>query len=197
MFARTRTDANYRAESPNQVDLGATVAGMLTALGVTALIGSVAAAAGVIGYERGYDVNELTTSGVAIGLVVLAIAFTTGGWVAARMAGYAGARHGFFAGAWVIVTAGALAAIGTMLADDYDVVQEVNLPAWLERLTNGADGVLAAVLLALVMLMAAAAGGVAGARDAHMVDDTRYAPAFIERRAPRRRRYREEAAPIS
>ncbi len=89
-------------------DHAAAIAGMLATIGLTVLLGGLAAAAGVIGYEEGLTDEALSISGFITGLVILMVAFTVGGWVAGRMARYDGARNGFDAAIWTLIVAAGL-----------------------------------------------------------------------------------------
>jgi hypothetical protein len=152
-------------------DHAAAIGGMLAIVGLTALMGSLAAAAGVVGYERSVGDRTLYVGGFVAGLVILLIAFLAGGWVAGRMARYDGARNGFDAGIWTLIVAAALAAVGTGFEQDYDVFRDVNLPTWVYEGSNEVTVVLLAALGLILLLGAATIGGRIGARYHTRVDD--------------------------
>src|SRR6185312_13728535 len=94
--------------------------------------------------------------GIAL-LVVLAIAWFCGGYVAGRMARFDGARQGVGVWLWTI-----LAAIG---GSEYDIFQRLNLP----RIAVGdntltAGGAIAGAAAIIVTLLFAVIGGKVGER---------------------------------
>jgi len=165
MMKATPTDAVRLLEA--DPDLGALLTGILAAAG--AAIGltqpSTANQAGNASAET------LSLAGAIALLVVLAIAYYCGGYVAGRMSRFDGARQGI--GAWVVgilitILAGVLAAVA---GDQYNVVSRANLP----RLPIGQDtlttgGVVASIAILLGTLLFAALGGIAGARYHRKVD---------------------------
>jgi hypothetical protein len=146
-------------------DAGASIAGALTALGVTVLLGGLLGGIGTIGYqldlERGAD--ELSLAGLIGGLVTLVVAFLVGGWVAGRIARYDGGRNGLMTAVWFIFAAAALAVLGAWLGDKYDVFGSLQVPQWFTDNTTLAATISGAVA-AIVMLAAGFAGGLIGAR---------------------------------
>lgn len=86
------------------VDLPATLAGTSAGLGVAALVGAAARAAG---YELDGALDALSSSEIAAGLATLAVALLVGGWVAGRMARYDGGRNGIVTALWFLLLAGA------------------------------------------------------------------------------------------
>lgn len=155
------------------IDIPATLAGALAALGVAALLAGVLAAAGTYGYQLGLDDAEekLTAGGLIGGLVTLFLAFLVGGWVAGRVARYDGGRNGLLTAFWFVLLAAATAALGAWAGDEYDVFRNVNLPQWFssDALTGAA---IATGLVALaVMLGAGWLGGRLGERYHRRADD--------------------------
>ena len=148
------------------IDIPATLAGALAALGTAALLAGVLAGAGTVGYQMGRDnsTEELTTGGLIGGLATLFVAFLVGGWVAGRVARYDGGRNGLLTALWFVLLAAGTAALGAWAGEKYDVFRNVNLPQWFDSdaLTGAA---IATGLLALaVMLGAGWLGGRLGER---------------------------------
>jgi len=162
------------------INWGAAFFGWLVAVGVAVLLTGILAAAGAaIGLTQPSTANEasntsattLSLVGAIALLVVLAIAYYCGGYVAGRMSRFDGARQGI--GAWVVgivitILAGVLAAVA---GDQYNVVSRANLP----RLPIGQDtlttgGIIATIAILLGTLLCAALGGIAGARYHRKVD---------------------------
>ena len=99
------------------------------------------------------------------------IAYYSGGYVAGRMSRFDGARQGF--GAWLfgIAVTIVLALAAVILGSEYNVLDQLNLPALPvgdATLTTGGAIALAAVVLGT--LLAAVGGGKAGERYHHKVD---------------------------
>ncbi|NIK57640.1 hypothetical protein [Kribbella shirazensis] len=153
---------------------GATFYGWLVAIGLIALLTGVAGAiAAAVDYAATFDwydaMNSANTAGTigivsgAIMLLILAIAYYQGGYVAGRLARSTGALTGF--GVWllgVVVTA-IVAGLATLAGSQYDVLDRMKLPSVPiadQALTTG--GLIAVVAAALITLVAAVAGGRAG-----------------------------------
>jgi hypothetical protein len=160
------------------INWGSAFFGWLVAVGLGALlVGLLAAAGAAVG------ITELSTTdaeanadsiviGGAIALVAaLAIAYFCGGYVAGRMSRFDGARQGL--GAWAIglIVTVILAIAGALLGAEYNVVEQLDLPALptgdSEFATGGAVALVAAVI---ATLLAALAGGKAGERYHRKVD---------------------------
>jgi hypothetical protein len=148
------------------VDIPATLAGALAALGTAALLAGILAAAGTYGYQLGMDNAEekLTAAGLIGGLVTLFIAFLVGGWVAGRVARYDGGRNGLLTALWFVLLAGATAALAASAGDEYDVFRNVNLPQWFDRDALTGAAIATGVLALAIMLLAGWLGGRIGER---------------------------------
>jgi len=148
------------------VDVPATLAGAVAALGSAVLLAGIFAGAGTFGYQLGLDdaTDELTAGGLVAGLATLFLAFLIGGWVAGRVARYDGGRNGLLTAVWFLLLAAATAALGAWAGDKYDVFRNVNLPQWFDSdaLTGAAIG--SGVLALAVMLGAGWLGGRWGER---------------------------------
>ncbi len=158
---------------------GAAFFGWLVAVGLIALLtGIVGAVAAAVDYAATIDWNaaeaEAGTIGIASGavlLLILAIAYYNGGYVAGRLARFDGGRQGL--GVWligVLVTL-AVAAIAAVAGSQYDVLDRVDLPSVPftdETLTAG--GMIAIAAAVLVTLFASVIGGKAGQRYHRRID---------------------------
>jgi hypothetical protein len=159
---------------------GAAFFGFLVAVGVAVLLTGILAAAGAaIGLTEPSTADQasstsaktLSLAGAIALLVVLAIAYYCGGYVAGRMSRFDGARQGI--GAWVVglLITIAAAVLALVAGSEYNVVERANLPRLPigeQTLTTG--GVIATVAILLVTLLFAALGGIAGARYHRKVD---------------------------
>jgi len=184
--ATTARDAEVRRRDEfGGMNLGAAFFGWLVAVGMAVLLTGILAAAGAAigltepGTTTGAtdaSAETLSLAGAIALLVVLAIAYYCGGYVAGRMSRFDGARQGI--GAWVVgilitIAAGVLAVIA---GDRYNVVERANLPRLPigeQTLTTG--GIIASIVILLGTLLCAALGGIAGARYHRKVDRVGFA----------------------
>jgi hypothetical protein len=157
------------------VNWGASFFGWLVAVGIAALLVSILVAAGAAVGLTESDVttgaDELSLGGAIALIVVLVLAYYTGGYVAGRMSRFDGARQGLATWAiGLIVTVGfALAAV--VFGDEYNVLEQLDLPALPvgdETLATGAAIALAAI--AVGSALAAMVGGKIGERYHRRVD---------------------------
>jgi len=161
------------------INWGASFFGWLVAVGVAALLTAILAAAGAaIGLtttttesELSGAAEELSLGGAIALLAVLLIAYYAGGYVAGRMSRFDGARQGM--GTWgigLIVTIG-LAVAALVLGDEYNVLEQLNLPSLpVGDETFATGGIIALAAILLGTLLAAIAGGKVGERYHKKVD---------------------------
>ena len=173
-----RTVRARQREEFGGINWGAAFFGWLVAIGVGALLVGLLAAAGTAVGLTTLSESDATTNaeeigvGGAIALVVaLAIAYYCGGYVAGRMSRFDGARQGF--GAWAIglIVTIVLAVAGIVLGEEYNVLEQLNLPALPvgdSELLGG--GAIALAVVILGTLLAAIVGGKAGERYHRKVD---------------------------
>ena len=158
---------------------GADFFGWLVAVGIAALLTALVAAAGAAtGLTNQVDSPEATANAETIGLgggiallIVLAIAYYAGGYVAGRMARFDGGRQGL--GVWIvgIVMTILLAAIAVGLGSEYNVFAQLNLPRIpVDEGTLTTGGVIALIAAVAVTIFAAMAGGKVGERFHRKVD---------------------------
>jgi hypothetical protein len=160
------------------INWGASFFGWLVAIGVAALLTAILAAAGAAIGLTSTSESEATTNAEEIGLgggialvIVLMIAYYAGGYVAGRMSRFDGGRQGI--GTWLIgllVTVG-LAIAAVVLGDEYNVLEQLNLPSLPvgdETLATG--GIIALAAIVLGTLLAAMFGGKVGERYHKRVD---------------------------
>jgi hypothetical protein len=148
------------------VDIPATLAGALAALGTAALLAGILAGAGTYGYQLGLDNAEekLTAAGLIGGLVTLFVAFLVGGWVAGRVARYDGGRNGLLTALWFVLLAAATAALGAWAGEEYNVFRNVNLPQWFDTDALTVAAIASGLLALAVMFGAGWLGGRLGER---------------------------------
>ena len=157
---------------------GAAFFGWLVAIGVATLLTAILSAAGAaIGLtetspsQAASNASTISIVGGILFLLVLAIAYFAGGYVADRMSRFDGPRQG--AGVWVIglLVTVLLAVAGVLLGAEYNVLSQLSLPRIpVDEGTLTAGGVIALVAIVLVTLLAAIAGGKAGTRYHRKID---------------------------
>jgi hypothetical protein len=156
---------------------GASCFGWLVAVGIGALLTGLLAAAGaavgltVTEAEAGTDTQALGLGGAIALLVVLAVAYYAGGYVAGRMSRFDGARQGL--GTWLIglVVTVALAVVGVIVGDEYNVLQRLDLPSIpVGDQSFASGGLIALAAILLGTLLAAMSGGKVGERYHRRVD---------------------------
>ena len=157
------------------IDIPATLVGMLTALALLVLLsGLVGAAIGAIGYQTGLEdtADDLSIASLIGGLIALFIAFVIGGWAAARIARYDGARNGLMTAVWTIVLAAILSGLAAWLGDKYDVFRNVDLPQWFSTDALTVGGIISAIVAIATMLAGGLLGGIWGERYHRRADAT-------------------------
>jgi hypothetical protein len=171
-------DRAHQREEFGGFNIGAAFFGWLVAVGIAALlVALVSAAGGAIGLteisEGEAQANAETISiagGIAL-LVILAIAYFAGGYVAGRLSRFDGGRQGL--GVWVIAltVAVVLAVLGAVAGSEYNVLAGLDLPRIPIDEGTLTTGALITLLAALALTaLAAIAGGKAGERYHRRVD---------------------------
>ena len=113
---------------------GSAFFGLLSAIGLAAILLGIAAAAGVaLGLSEIKDVANGTPTRSASAApsccsAILALSWYCGGYVAGRMARFDGARQGIGVWVWTLVIGAALAIAAVIGGSEYDVLQQLNLP---------------------------------------------------------------------
>jgi hypothetical protein len=167
-----------RRERFGGFNFGAAFFGWLVAVAITVLLSAVAAAiGGGIGSAVSSGPGALQNAGgIALAggivlLVILAIAYFAGGYVAGRMSRFDGGRQGL--GVWLIglIISIILALVGTIAGAGYDVLSKLNLSAVpTSPSTLGIGGLIGVVIILAGTLLAAIGGGKAGERYHRRVD---------------------------
>jgi hypothetical protein len=158
-------------------NVGAAFFGWLVAVGVavllTALLSAAGAAIGLTDITDGEVANAETLSVVGAILLVLvaAISYFAGGYVAGRMSRFDGGRQGL--GVWLMALGFTilLAVLGVIAGSEYNVFGSLDLPRIpIDEgdLTTG--GLITLLVIAVVTALAAIGGGKAGERYHRRVD---------------------------
>jgi hypothetical protein len=159
------------------IQWGSDFFGWLCAIGLASLLTAILVGAGVaLGLSTSDAGNADTAQQIGLGggialLVVLAIAWFSGGYVAGRMARFDGARQGIGVWLWTILAAVIVAGFAAIGGSEYDIFQRLNLP----RIAVGdntltAGGAIAGAAAIIVTLLFAVIGGKVGERYHRRVD---------------------------
>ena len=168
------------------VKIGAAFFGWLVAVGIGVLLTALVAGTGTaIGLATDGQVNVDAADAETVGLVgallvllIMFIAYYSGGYVAGRMARFDGAKQGLAVFAWAIVIAILVALLAWALGAEYNLLLDVNLFPRLP-IDEGAwttAGVIAALVWLLASLGAAILGGLSGVRYHRKVDAAGFHP---------------------
>jgi hypothetical protein len=188
--AQQRTSKSYRDADRDRddseardrfggINWGAGFFGWLVAIGMTIILsGIVGAVVTAIGNNLNLTVADAKASAGSIGigagialLVVLMLAYFTGGYVAGRMSRFDGARQGL--ATWVIglVVTLLVAAVGAIAGNQYNVFNRISLPRLPLNVSElGTGGAITAVAVLVGTLLAAMLGGKVGHRYHTKVD---------------------------
>ncbi|MDR6416857.1 hypothetical protein [Pseudarthrobacter sulfonivorans] len=171
------------------VKVGSAFFGWLAATGMAVLLTAFVAAAGTaVGLASDTDVNEAVNQvtnngtvgvvGIVVLLVILFVSYYSGGYVAGRMARFNGARQGMMVWAWALIAAVVVALLGLIAGQQFNVLANLNsfprIPLNEGELTT--TSIIAAVVVALVALVGAVLGGLAGMRFHRKVDRAGFTP---------------------
>ncbi|HET6561598.1 MAG TPA: hypothetical protein VFG72_06965 [Marmoricola sp.] len=161
------------------INWGAAFFGWLVAIAMTILLVSIVGAVlTAVGSSQNITQSDAErqagTIGIAAGivlLVVLAIAYYTGGYVAGRMSRFDGGKQGL--ATWIIGLVVTLVAIGlgAIFGNEYNLLDRVDLPRIplsTDELSTG--GVITALAVLVLSLLAAMLGGKVGHRYHDKVD---------------------------
>ncbi|XAS67251.1 hypothetical protein V3C33_17695 [Micrococcaceae bacterium Sec5.7] len=169
--------------------LGSAFFGWLAATGMAVLLTALVAAAGTaVGLATNTDVNHAVNQassdqtvgivGIIVLLVILLISYYSGGYVAGRMARFNGARQGFMVWVWALIAAVVVALLGMIAGERFNILAKLNsfprIPVNEGQLTI--TGIIAAVLVAMVALLGAVLGGMAGMHFHRKVDRAGFTP---------------------
>ena len=172
------------------IKVGSAFFGWLTATGMAVLLTALVAAAGTaVGLANNTDVNEAVNQaaqnsgtvglvGIIVLLVILFLSYYCGGYVAGRMARFNGAKQGLMVWIWALIVAILVSILGLIAGQQFNVLANLNsfprIPINEGQLTT--TSIIAAVVVALVALVGAVLGGLAGMRFHRKVDRAGFTP---------------------
>ncbi len=159
-------------------NVGAAFFGWLVAVGMAAILTGILSAAGaaiglteVSGSEASGNAETISVVGGVILLLILMLAYYSGGYVSGRMSRFDGGRQGvavWIIGLLVTIALAILAAIG---GSEYNVLSRFELPRIpIDEGDLATGGIIALVAVILGTLIAALLGGKAGQRYHRKVD---------------------------
>lgn len=160
------------------VDVPASLAGTLVAVGMLVLLAALIAALGVMiafQADAGVERPEVAMGGLIVGLLTVFVAFLTGGWAAGRMARYDGPVNGLMTGIWALLFMALSVMVGAWAATEYDLFLVIDVPNWIAVWTAQDPtglAVASAVSGIAVMLLGGFLGGLLGTRYHRAADET-------------------------
>jgi uncharacterized membrane protein len=173
------TDGHDRQhEKFGGISWGSTFFGWLSAAGLTALLAGLLGATGAaLALNKVGDKatgSNAETIGIAGGiglLVILALAYFCGGYVAGRMARFDGTRQGLGVWLWGLIAAVVVALLAVIGGSKYNLLDALNLPRIpVDSGSLTTAGLIALIASLVVTLLAGTAGGKAGERFHRKVD---------------------------
>lgn len=160
---------------------GSAFFGWLCAMGTTVLLTALVTAIGAaIGASNGATPEEAADTAMGpLGIVaivvialVLFVSYFAGGYVAGRMARFSGAKQGIAVWLWAVIVAIVVAVVTAIAGSQWDILGTMQgfprIPVTAETATT--TGILTAVGAAIVTLIGAILGGLAGMRYHRKVD---------------------------
>lgn len=137
---------------------------------VSAIGGPIAGSSFSSGRQAASAAGAIGIIAAIVFLLVLALAYYAGGYVAGRMSRFDGGRQGL--GVWIIglVITILLAIAGAILGSQFNVLSQLSLPTVPNAGSLGIGAVVTLVLVLVATVLAAMAGGKAGRRYHRRVD---------------------------
>lgn len=170
--------------------MGSAFFGWMSAVGIAVILLAVLSAAGLafglystLGTAQ--QAADQATTGIGLGaaialLVVLFIAYLAGGYVAGRMARFNGTKQGLGVWLWGVIVTVLAALAGLVLGTQYNVFDQLNLPALpVESGTATTAGFIALGAVLVVTLLGAMLGGKLGSRYHRKVDRAAFEPVEV------------------
>jgi hypothetical protein len=180
----TRSEVVARErEQHGGLKIGSAFFGWLTATGMALLLSALVAVTGLLaGEASGTDtatevsdaldiqVESLGILGIVVALVIIFVAYYSGGYVAGRMARFDGIKQGIAVWGWALLVAVVVGGIGAVADNDYE--GSLGMPKISMDETTTTTAIVAGVLVLAVSLIGAMTGGLAGMRFHRRVDKT-------------------------
>ena len=163
------------------IKLGCAFFGWLAATGMSVVLLAILTGIGAaIAAARGTTASDVTADpasagiiGAVIALVVLAVAYFCGGYVAGRMARFNGVKQGVAVWLWAVLVVIVLAIIAAIGGTQTGLASQISIPSLPISTSNATLGtIISVVVVAVVALVFAILGGLAGMRFHRKVDKT-------------------------
>jgi hypothetical protein len=176
----TRAVIAEQRERFGGMKFGACFFGWLTATGTAVLLTALVTAVGTgVGLGQNLTAGQASADAQTVGLVgaivlllIIAVAYFAGGYVAGRMARFNGVKQGVGVWLWAIIIAVVVAILAAIAGARFNILNRLNgfprIPINEGTLTTG--GIITAIVLVLAALVAAILGGMAGMRYHRRVD---------------------------
>jgi hypothetical protein len=165
-------------------NIGAAFFGWLVAVGIAVLLTALLSAAGaaiglteVSEQDARSNADTISIAGGILLVIVLAISYYAGGYVAGRMSRFDGGRQGL--GAWLmgLLVTVALGVLGAIAGSEYNLFSQLNLPRIpIDEGSLATGAVIALIAVLIATLLAAVSGGKVGERYHRKVDRAGYEP---------------------
>jgi len=163
-------------------NLGAAFFGWLVAVGMAAILTGILSAAGaaiglteVSGSEASGNAETISVVGGVILLLILMLAYYSGGYVSGRMSRFDGGRQGVAVWVLGLLVTIVLAVLGAVAGSEYNLLAQLNLPRIpIDEGDLATGGAIALAAIVLGTLLAAMLGGKAGQRYHRKVDRAGY-----------------------
>ena len=161
------------------IKLGCAFFGWLAATGMSVVLLALLTGIGaVIANATGTTASDVTADpasagivGAIVALVVLAVAYFCGGYVAGRMARFNGAKQGVAVWLWAVVVVVVLAVIAAIGGTQTGLAAQISIPSLPVSTSNATLGtIISVVVVAVVALVGAVLGGLAGMRFHRTID---------------------------
>jgi hypothetical protein len=181
-----RTVVDREREQFGGMKFGAAFFGWLTATGLAVLMLSILAAAGVaFGLASTANVDQAVQQsqnqtgtartvglvGAIVLLVILFVAYLSGGYVAGRMARFNGIKQGLAVWLWALITSAIIAGIAAIAGSKYNILAQLNLPRIpVDEGSVTTVGLIATAAAVLAALFGALLGGKLGTRYHRRID---------------------------
>jgi hypothetical protein len=162
------------------INWGAAFFGWVAAMGLAVILTAFVAAVGAaVGVTQGTTTPEQAATQIQnqdpqtvgiVGVIVLAViafgSYYGGGYVAARMSRFDGARQGFAVWLWAVLVAVVVAVVAAVAGARFDVLSTLNtFPRWpVDQGNVTGTGIVALLLLLAITLLGAVIGGAGGMR---------------------------------
>jgi hypothetical protein len=169
------------------IKIGSAFFGWLTATAMAVLLAALVAAAGMAGLLTGAAAIAGTgqasspsagMSGAIMLLVILFLAYFSGGYVAGRMARFNGVGQGLMVWLWTVIAAAAVVLLAIVGGGQFNVLATLNsflsLPVGEGQLST--TGIIAAIAAAATALLGAVLGAMAGVHYHRKVDRVGFTP---------------------